>query len=225
MTNIILSSKKRNKSLLTFFEKEFPKVKWKLIDNRSEFTIEKLEKIKPNKIFIPHWSHIISKEIYESYECIVFHMTDLPYGRGGSPLQNLIVRDIENTKISALRVERGVDVGAIYLKRDLNLNGTAEEIFIRANSIIKEMIVAIIEQNIQPVKQEGETVLFKRRTPDMSDIKEVLTIRKLYDQIRMLDAEGYPRAFLETKHFRFEFDRASLKDNKTIVADVKIIQK
>jgi len=35
---------------------------------------------------------IILKEIFENYEIILFHMTDLPYGRGGSPLQNLIVR-------------------------------------------------------------------------------------------------------------------------------------
>ena len=29
-------------------------------------------------------------------------MTDLPYGRGGSPLQNLIIRGFESTKISAI---------------------------------------------------------------------------------------------------------------------------
>ena len=92
----------------------------------SELTVESLEKIKPKKIFFPHWSHIIKPEIFEHYECVIFHMTDLPYGRGGSPLQNLIVRGHKETKISALRCKAGVDTGPIYMKRPLGLEGTAQ---------------------------------------------------------------------------------------------------
>lgn len=66
-------------------------------------------------------------------------MTDLPYGRGGSPLQNLIKRNIENTKISAIKVVKDLDAGDIYLKRDLNLNGTADEILGLGGTIIKRI--------------------------------------------------------------------------------------
>jgi methionyl-tRNA formyltransferase len=41
----------------------------------------------------------------------------------------------------------------------------------------------------------------------------------------MLDAEGYPNAFLETEIFKLEFTRASLKADKSIIADVRIIKK
>jgi methionyl-tRNA formyltransferase len=41
----------------------------------------------------------------------------------------------------------------------------------------------------------------------------------------MLDCEGYPAAFIENEHFRFEFTRASLKSEKEIIADVRIIKK
>jgi len=41
----------------------------------------------------------------------------------------------------------------------------------------------------------------------------------------MLDAEGYPKAFFENENFRFEFSRASLKSNNTIIADVRISKK
>lgn len=44
-------------------------------------------------------------------------MTDLPYGRGGSPLQNLIVRNHYKTKISEIRVKKEIDSGPIYLKK------------------------------------------------------------------------------------------------------------
>lgn len=222
---ILLSNRKWNKELFTFFKEKYPKDSWTLINTKESFTLNTLKEIKPNKIFIPHWSYIIPKEIYEKYECIVFHMTDLPFGRGGSPLQNLIVRKIENTKISALKVEKEIDSGPVYLKSNLNLNGTAEEIFIRANAVIKKMIINILDENILPNKQEGKVTLFKRRTPEMSNVANISEIEILYDYIRMLDAEGYPKAFIETEHFRFEFDRANLKTDKSILADVRIIKK
>jgi methionyl-tRNA formyltransferase len=39
--------------------------------------------------------------------------------------------------------------------------------------------------------------------------------------IRMLDADGYPRAFLNYSGFRFEFSRSALYDGR-VVADVRI---
>lgn len=65
------------------------------ISKQADLTYDKLIDIRPEKIFIPHWSYIIEEKIYSNFECIVFHMTDLPFGRGGSPLQNLIIRGIK----------------------------------------------------------------------------------------------------------------------------------
>ncbi len=56
-------------------------------------------------------------------------MTDLPYGRGGSPLQNLIQRGHTSTMLTALRCGAGLDTGDVYLKQPLSLHGSAEEIF------------------------------------------------------------------------------------------------
>jgi len=87
-----------------------------LITKKEDLIWELILELNPRYIFFPHWSWIIPANIYENYECIVFHMTDLPFGRGGSPLQNLIVRGIYDTKLSALRVTKELDAGDIYLK-------------------------------------------------------------------------------------------------------------
>ena len=105
------------------------------------------------------------------------------------------------------------------------LNGSAREIFERTNKIISEMIIKIIENNIIPRPQKGNPIYFKRRKPEQSNIKDLENVEKIYDYIRMLDAEGYPKAYLETKYFKFEFSSASLKSDKTINADVKISKK
>ena len=195
------------------------------IEEKNKLSLEILESIQPDFVFFPHWSYIIPKNIYENYNCVVFHMTDLPFGRGGSPLQNLISRKIYETKISAIKVVKELDAGPVYLKKDFCLYGNAEEIYLRAGDLIIHMIDEIIKTRPMPVEQQGLPVAFKRRTPDMSAVDKIETIEELFDYIRMLDAESYPRAFIENDNFRFEFSRASLKSNNTIIADVRISKK
>jgi methionyl-tRNA formyltransferase len=195
-----------------------------LLRSKEELSVERLSELDPEFIFLPHWSYIIPRAIYERYECVVFHMTDLPFGRGGSPLQNLIARGIYETRISALRCGEGIDTGPVYLKRPFSLHGNAEEIYLRAARTIEGMIVEILDRRPEPRPQEGEASVFPRRKPEEGNLAPLENLEKVFDYIRMLDAEGYPRAFLETEHFRFEFSRASLQSD-SVIADVRIVKK
>lgn len=195
-----------------------------LIDKKEDLTFERLQEIRPKYVFFPHWSYIIPSRVYENYECIIFHMTDVPFGRGGSPLQNLVSRGIYETKITALKCQADIDAGPVYIKKPFSLYGTAEEIYIRASKLIEEMICYITKNKPNPIEQCGQEVYFDRRTPEDSNINKVNNLEQLYDYIRMLDADGYPKAFLETENFRFEFERASLK-NGYLISDVKITKK
>lgn len=179
---------------------------------------------EPSYVFFPHWSWKISPEIFEKFECVVFHMTDLPYGRGGSPLQNLIVRGHRDTQLTALRCVADLDAGPFYLKRPLSLLGSAEEIFLRAAELMAEMIKEIVAKKPTPAPQCGEVVAFKRRRQEDGSLQNTKDLGQVFDFIRMLDAEGYPQAFLETENFRFEFSRASLKPDE-VLADVRIVRK
>ena len=225
-TYVILSEQIWNQSLVQSLSQKNKFINWILIDDNKDFNITFLEQNHVTKIFIPHWSYIIPEKIYLQYECILFHMTDLPYGRGGSPLQNLIVRGHTETKISALKVIKELDAGPIYLKSDLSLLGTAQEIFIRANSIVEAMIIDIIKAKLKPVPQVGGIVEFKRRKPEESNIVELDDLEKVYDYIRMLDCEAYPHAFFETPHLKFEFINANFDTNEEIItANVRISKK
>ena len=176
----------------------------------------------PDYVFFIHWSWKIPAELYEPLECIGFHMTDLPFGRGGSPLQNLIVRGIRETRLSAFRVSAKMDAGPIYLKRPLSLEGRAGDIFVRASDLAFRMIDEIVERRIVPVPQQGQPVVFQRRTPGESRLPESSTLDGVYDFIRMLDAEGYPQAFIEHGAFRLEFTGAQRTDD-AVTAHVRIV--
>lgn len=176
-----------------------------------EFTINNVRNFNPDYIFMPHWSYIVSKEITDNYACVVFHMTDLPYGRGGSPLQNLIVRGHKETKISAIKVTQKLDGGPVYMKRPLSLEGSAQEIFVRcADIIFREMLPVFLTEKVEPEPQEGEPAVFQRRKPEDGQITSDMELDKIYDYIRMLDAEGYPRAYMEFGGYRLEFEQAQV---------------
>jgi methionyl-tRNA formyltransferase len=88
------------------------------------------------------------------------------------------------------------------------------------------MIFQIIDQNIKPIAQFGEITEFKRRKPEESNMMDLYELDQVYDYIRMLDCEGYPNAYVETKNFKIEFFNADLKTNeKTITAHVRIVKK
>lgn len=173
-----------------------------------------LDQVTPEWIFFPHWSWKIPAAVFETHRCVIFHMTDLPYGRGGSPLQNLITRGHKTTKLSAIKCVAELDTGPIYLKWPLDLSGTAENILERAAIAIGQMIPVIVNQEPQPVEQTGEVAHFDRRRPEQSRVPDGLSAEQLYDFIRMLDADGYPLAFVEAGDLKIELRQATLSDGQ-----------
>jgi methionyl-tRNA formyltransferase len=165
-------------------------------------------------IFFPHWSWKIPKSVYETFECVMFHMTDLPFGRGGSPLQNLIVRGHHETMLTAFRCGPGIDVGPIYAKTPLSLEGSAEEILNRASALMEPMIADIANTRPEPRPQVGEPTPFARRKPEQGDLSVLASLREVHDYIRMLDAVGYPPAFVDSGIFRLEFAQSTLGDGQ-----------
>lgn len=196
---------------------------WHLINHNKDLTTEYLEKINPRYIFFPHWSWIVPDAILERWECVCFHMADVPYGRGGSPLQNLIVRGHKDTKLSALRMVHDLDAGPVYEKISLSLQGSAQDIFNRMTPLVFELIKNISNKEPIPTEQQGDIVVFKRRTPEQSQIPTEGKLAEIYDHIRMLDAETYPKAFLEHGCFKLEFEQAKLDEKGQLMAQVRII--
>jgi len=193
---------------------------WCYVSNTAELE-EELSKAQPRYIFFLHWNWIVPESIWKAHECVCFHMTDVPYGRGGSPLQNLILAGHTQTMLTALKMVKEMDAGPVYSKRPLSLDGSAEEIYLRAGQLSLGIIQWMIEHNPQPTPQEGEVVTFKRRKPEQSSLPNSGSLKSAYDFIRMLDAEGYPYAFIEHGNYLINFRNARF-DGERVVAEVEI---
>lgn len=216
---VIATIKSWNIKNAEMLQGKYPNDEWHIITLKKDLTTEFLKDVQPDYIFFPHWSWYISEEIYRNFKCVVFHMADLPFGRGGSPLQNHLVRGIYQTKISAISVSDEMDAGDIYLQSPIDIStGNADAIFQKASDIIfKQMIPRFLDTTEGPLKaipQKGEATVFSRRTPEQSCVPPGLSQRQLYDYIRMLDGEGYPPAYIQTEYGKIYLRDAQLKEGK-----------
>lgn len=185
-----------------------------LITSPKDLTIKRLEKINPKFIFFPDWSWIIPTVIVKNYQCICFHESNLPKFRGGSPIQNQIIRGIKKTKTTALLMNEKLDTGNILLQRNLSLAGSLDEIFERMILNDYEMILYIINGKYKMKKQRGHYTTYKRRKPDESELKNLnFSTKYLYDFIRML-ADPYPNAFIKIGKHKIIFKSAKLNNKK-----------
>lgn len=185
---------------------------WVLISQLKDLETT-IKRYKPEYVFFPHWSHEVPKHILDMTNCIAFHATKLPYGRGGSPIQNMIIRGHKSTHLTMFKMTEKLDEGDIYYQIPISLEGHAEEIYNRISYAVMELIKLFIKEKPIPKKQEGEPIYFKRRKPEESEMPSPITIDKLYDFIRMLDAYSYPKAFIKLGDIKIEFSNAILRTN------------
>lgn len=212
-----------------WFYKKNKKIKNKkflLITNKKKLNYNYLIKINPRYIFFPHWSYKIPKIIYKNFICICFHTSPLPYGRGGSPIQNLILDNFKESPVNAIKVEEKIDSGDIILKNKISLKGSLTQIFDRLLIIITKMIFQIIKKKrITYRKQSGKTKIFKRIKKLKSNIlnQNFEKIENLHDHIRMRDHKDYPRAYIDLNKYRLYFSNSEFK--KSYLSAKVIIKK
>ena len=116
-------------------------------------------------------------------------------------------------------MEEGVDAGPVYTKKEISLDGPLWEIFQRLNVCVNQMIKELVRNLPEPKPQEGATSSFKRLKRLDNAIQKNLSIKEIYDRIRMVDEPSYPSAFLEYGNL-LEFSDAKL-DRDEISCKVK----
>ena len=149
-------------------------------------------------IFFPHYSMLIPEDIFSNFNCVGFHIGNLPEDRGGSPIQNKILLGEYQTFVNAFKIDSRLDGGPIYDKQPVNLSeGNIIELLENVAEKIAVIILRIITTEIVPLEQPNNQTRFIRLSKD--DVKidlEANSLREIYDRIRMVDGLDYPRAQL-----------------------------
>ena len=209
---LIVSS---NKCIKKFFKKNKNLF---FIFKDKDLSYKTIRKINPEIIFFIYWHWKIKSLIYKNYLCVGFHSSPLPYGRGGSPIQNMILRGHKHTKVCAIKIQDKIDSGDIFLREKISLQGNLDDIWLRINKKIFFMIKKFIDKIPSSKKQSGKITIFRRLKPNQSSLSSEKNLKKIYDQIRMRDTKltNIKPTFINHKNLIISFKEAKLKKNKII---------
>ncbi len=130
---------------------------------------------------------------------LVVHESDLPKGKGFSPIQWQLLEGKSEIKISLIEATSDVDSGGIFLQKNLEFNGTElyeeiREIQARGTfSIIKEFLENY--PNIKQKKQVGTESHYRRRTKKDGELDISKTIEENFNLMRIGNNQSWPSFF------------------------------
>ena len=143
---------------------------------------------------------IIGKNYLSLYKHnIVIHESDLPSGRGWSPMSWQILEGKNEIPISLFEANEKTDDGDIYFKDYISLQGNElvdEWQKILGNKKI-EMCLKYIN-NIDkyfPKKQTGYISYYPKRTPSDCELNVNKSVAEQFNLFRIVDNERYPAFF------------------------------
>ena len=161
-------------------------------------------------VFYLSYYSIVPEEVLSlARNNIVVHESDLPRGRGWSPLTWQVLEGHNRITLSLIEATSRVDSGLIYIQRVLNFDGTEliNEMRDQTGLTKVSMCHQFVENYPDIVEsgfaQTGSVTNYPRRTASDSRLDPEDTIAKQFNLLRVVDNERYP-AFLDFLGRRYE---------------------
>lgn len=153
-------------------------------------------------VFILSYSRIIKYDaLKKNRHNIVVHESDLPKGKGWSPLTWQILEGKSSIPITLFEASEQVDSGKIYLQEVMRFTGNElvddlREIQGKTTIELCERFISDYDTVVQNAReQEGMESFYPRRTPKDSIIDENLSLREQFNLLRVADNKRYPAFF------------------------------
>lgn len=159
-------------------------------------------------LFLICCSHIISSDIRALYKnTLLVHASNLPEGRGWSPVIWQVLEGRKEVLVTMLEAEDKVDTGKIWLQKSINFNGN--ELYYEINELHHNATLELMDELLQhyndikprPQAMEGATY-YPKRTPADSQLDPNKTIKEQFDILRVADPDRYP-AFFEINNQKY----------------------
>jgi methionyl-tRNA formyltransferase len=135
---------------------------------------------------------------------IVVHASDLPQGKGFSPLQWQILEGKQAIVVTLIEAVQAVDAGPVYIRSNLEFDGTElhDELRQKLGSRIVEMCIqyAAAGDSLAPVPQQGSESFYRKRTESDDELDPNKSILEQFNQLRIADNERFPLYFRHLGH-------------------------
>lgn len=157
--------------------------------------VEILKELEPDLVVVVAYGKILPADVlsFPKYGCINIHASILPKYRGASPIHFAVLNGDEETGVTSMQMDEGLDTGDILLtkKAKIGINDTTERMYeILAPlgaEVLMETIELIQKGELNPIKQD-ESLATKvgMLSKDMSPIDWTKSAFEIHNKIRGL---------------------------------------
>lgn len=184
---------------------------------REPEAMQQLQAWKPDLIVVAAFGQILQKDILDlpRYGCINVHASLLPRWRGAAPINAAILAGDEETGVTIMQMDLGLDTGPMLAKRSIRLtrDDTAGSVFEALSTLGADLLLDTLPDYLsgkltpQPQPEEGVTYAPMMKKEDgkldfNSDVNEL--------ERRVRAFNPWPGAFMD-------FDGVTLKIHRTHV--------
>ncbi|MDF7825519.1 formyltransferase family protein [Pontiellaceae bacterium B12227] len=160
-------------------------------------------------LFLISCTEIVGAECRAEYGAVlVIHASDLPEGRGWSPLVWQVLEGRDEITLTLFEAADKVDDGLVWKKSTIEVE--AHELADEINEKLFRAEIDLMSYAVEyfgrvqavPQAKEGKTY-YRKRIPEDSRIDPDRTIREQFDMLRIADPERYP-AFIELHGHKYK---------------------
>ena len=157
---------------------------------------ELLRELAPELIIVVAYGKLIPQEILDipKYGCVNVHGSLLPELRGAAPIQWAVINGLEETGVTTMQLDAGLDTGDILLvkKTKIEENETSGELFDRLKvlgaEVLMETIDAILKGELKPEKQdESKSSYASMLNKSFSPVDWSKSAKEVHNHIRGLE--------------------------------------
>jgi len=170
-------------------------------------------------LFLISCHEIIPEETRRRYRaCLVVHASDLPKGRGWSPLTWQVVEGQSCITVTLLEAADAIDSGRVWRKIQMKLQG--HELCDEINSVLfdaEQQLMDFAVDNIDtvnPVEQSGQATYYPRRTAADSRLDVNRSLAEQFDLLRIVDSQRYP-AYFDYRGHRYQVTLKKVDDHES----------
>lgn len=155
---------------------------------------------------LSYWGIVPSAVLDRYLHSLVVHASDLPNGRGWSPMTWAILEGRSRFPICLLEADEKVDRGDIYFRDEMMLSGHElinewrQTIASKTTELCLRFVHDYPDVLATRERQLEAGTYYPRRTPADSQLDPSKTIEQLFNQLRVADNSAYPAYFDHLGH-------------------------
>ena len=194
-----------------------------------EFVAE-IAALEPDLIVVMAFGQILKRDLLElpRYGCINIHASLLPMYRGASPINQVIIDGCEETGVTTMMMDEGLDTGDILLKRSVKIGNddTAgslhDKLAALGADVIIDTIAALEAGTLTRTPQQGESSYAGMITKEMGEIDWTQPAQVIERRMRGLDP--WPGAYTEIEGRRLKIFSASIVEDYSDAAPGTVLK-